>query len=49
MIAQIRRKFPVFYDTRRVVAVFRPPLDLTSNTVLKAATVAPVLQKPKIA
>jgi hypothetical protein len=40
-VAQMHRNIPVFYGTRRFVAVFRPPLDPTSNTIHKPATVAP--------
>jgi len=49
MVTQIHRKFTVFYGTRRVVAMFRSPLDPTSYTIHKPATLAPGSHKFKIA
>jgi hypothetical protein len=49
MVAQIHRKFLVFYGTRRFVTVFRPPLGPTSNTVYKPANVASGLYDLKTA
>jgi len=48
MVAQIHRKFPVLYGTSKVVAVFKPPLDPTSNTVYTPATMASRVHKLKI-